>query len=131
MAITVETLKEFALDNGANLVGVAPVERFDAAPAGNQPEDILPGARAVVACARRIPYGELDSPPQPTTGQWRSSTCGWTNWPSRLPFSWTKMVGTPSPCLPTSLTASGKRKGIMAEFLSLTAMVVGMLPASS
>jgi epoxyqueuosine reductase len=62
MTITVDELKRFALDNGADLVGVAPCERFDKAPEGHRPEDILPGARVVVACARRIPVGTLDGP---------------------------------------------------------------------
>jgi len=62
MTIMVDELKQYALDSGADLVGVAPVERFDGAPAGHQPEDILPGARSVIACARRIPAGILDGP---------------------------------------------------------------------
>ena len=62
MTITADELKRFALDSGADLVGVAPCERFDEAPEGHRPEDILPGARAVVACARRIPVGTLDGP---------------------------------------------------------------------
>jgi epoxyqueuosine reductase QueG len=62
MSDVVDKLKQYALDNGADLVGVAPIERFGGAPQGHRPEDILPGARAVVACARRIPEGALDGP---------------------------------------------------------------------
>ncbi len=55
-------VKRLAVDNGLDLVGVASVDRFAAAPAGHHPEDLLPGARAVIACARRIPNGVLDGP---------------------------------------------------------------------
>jgi epoxyqueuosine reductase len=55
-------VKQLAVENGMNLIGVAPIGRFDAAPAGHHPGDILPGARTVVSCARRIPTGVLDGP---------------------------------------------------------------------
>ena len=35
-------------DNGASLVGIASVERFDDTPIGHHPRDFLPGARSVV-----------------------------------------------------------------------------------
>jgi epoxyqueuosine reductase len=35
-------------DNGASLVGIASVDRFDGAPRGHHPRDFLPGARSVV-----------------------------------------------------------------------------------
>ena len=57
---SVAELKQLARDHGADLVGAAPVERFAAAPAGHHPEDILPGAKTVIVCARRIPNGALD-----------------------------------------------------------------------
>ena len=47
--------KEFVLSKGADLVGIASVNRFDGAPDGHKPEDILPGAKTVVALAKRIP----------------------------------------------------------------------------
>jgi len=62
MTITTVSVKQFALDNGAELVGVAPVERFEGAPAGHHPADILPGAKSVVVCARPIPTGTFDGP---------------------------------------------------------------------
>ena len=34
--------------NGASLVGIAPVERFDGAPKGHHPRDFLQEARSVV-----------------------------------------------------------------------------------
>ncbi len=58
----VTEVKQLALNNGMDLVGVASIDRFAAAPAGHHPEDILPSAKAVVVCARRIPNGVLDGP---------------------------------------------------------------------
>lgn len=58
----VDKVKRFAMDHGADLVGVAPVARFDGAPAGHHPTDLLPDARSVVVCAQRIPAGTLDGP---------------------------------------------------------------------
>ena len=62
VTITTVSVKQFALDNGAELVGVAPVERFEGAPADHHPADILPGAKSVVVCARPIPSGAFDGP---------------------------------------------------------------------
>ncbi len=55
-------VKDFARSRGADLVGIAPVVRFEAAPHGHHPSDILAGARSVVACALRIPSGSLVGP---------------------------------------------------------------------
>jgi len=55
-------VKKLALANGVDLAGIAPIDRFTAAPAGHHPEDILPGAKAVISCARRIPGGVLLGP---------------------------------------------------------------------
>ena len=40
--------------HGASLVGVAPVERFQGAPTGHHPTDLLPGAQTVVAFGIRL-----------------------------------------------------------------------------
>jgi epoxyqueuosine reductase QueG len=63
MTAIVERLKQYALNLGADLVGIASVDRFDGAPMGHQPEDILPGSRAVISCALRIPASTLDGLP--------------------------------------------------------------------
>lgn len=48
-------MKEFALQQlGADLVGVASVDRFVEAPAGHRPEELLPGARSVIVMAGRM-----------------------------------------------------------------------------
>ena len=54
-------VKEFAQENGAELVGIAPVERFEGAPAGHHPHDILPDAKSVVVGARPIPASVFES----------------------------------------------------------------------
>ena len=54
-------MKKFARSLGADLVGAASVDRFDAAPEGHRPANILPQAKAVVVCAKRIPNGALES----------------------------------------------------------------------
>lgn len=55
-----EELKRFALEKGADLVGVAPVERFKYAPFGAKPQDLLPGARAVLSMAIWLTDTALD-----------------------------------------------------------------------
>ncbi|UCG82066.1 MAG: epoxyqueuosine reductase [Dehalococcoidia bacterium] len=63
MTAIVERLKQYAVNLGADLVGIASVDRFDKAPMGHQPEDILPRSRAVISCAVRIPASTLDGSP--------------------------------------------------------------------
>lgn len=58
----VNELKEYAMNSGADLIGVASVDRFGEAPSGHHPGDILTGAKSVVSCARRIPRGVLYGP---------------------------------------------------------------------
>jgi len=57
-----EDLKKFARSLGADLVGVASVDRFAGAPEGHRADDVLPQAKAVVVCAKRIPNGILEGP---------------------------------------------------------------------
>jgi len=56
-------VKEIAIDAGIDVVGIAPVERWEeeAAPEGHRPADILPGARSVVVLGAR----------GPTAGAWK------------------------------------------------------------
>ncbi len=55
----------FAKQNGAALVGIAPVERFSGAPQGHQPEDFVPGARTVIAMVMKIPNTIIRNIPSP------------------------------------------------------------------
>ncbi len=58
-----EAIKSLALKVGGDVVGVAPVARWDAfVPEGYRPYDILPGAKSVVVVGSR----------GPTAGAWRS-----------------------------------------------------------
>ena len=57
-------VKQFALDSGADVVGIANPRAWDAhVPEGSRPDDILPGALSVVVVGSR----------GPTAGGWRSS----------------------------------------------------------
>ena len=53
-------VKQFALDTGADVVGIAPVERWDKdVPEGHRPVDVLPGARSVIVVGARGPTSPL------------------------------------------------------------------------
>ncbi|UCH02502.1 MAG: epoxyqueuosine reductase, partial [Candidatus Bathyarchaeota archaeon] len=58
-------VRNFALREGADLVGIAPVARFREAPVGRKPEDLLPNAQSVVVLAKRIPKGIVETIPSP------------------------------------------------------------------
>jgi len=55
--LTSETIKEFALAHGADVVGVGGIERCEGAPPQMDPRNIFPEARSVIVIARRIPRG--------------------------------------------------------------------------
>ncbi len=48
-------VKEMVMDSGASLVGIASVDRFEGAPPGHGPTELLPGAKSVIVAAIRIP----------------------------------------------------------------------------
>lgn len=58
-----EEIKARVLSMGADLVGIAPLERFNGAPKGFNPIDIMTQAKTVVAIAKKMPnqlvYGNL------------------------------------------------------------------------
>lgn len=60
-----EEIKANALNIGADLIGVASVERFNGAPSGFHPTDIMPGTKSVVVIAKKMPdqlvYGILST----------------------------------------------------------------------
>jgi len=61
-------IKKTAVEFGADLCGVAPVERFREAPKGFGPADIYADARSVVVIARKFPEGAfLSNSPIPYT----------------------------------------------------------------
>ena len=54
-----EQVRQVALASGADLVGFAPISRFDNAPPELNPRTIYPGVRTVIAVACRQPRGAL------------------------------------------------------------------------
>ncbi|MGE5542914.1 MAG: epoxyqueuosine reductase [Bacillota bacterium] len=54
-------VKKAAVRLGADLCGIAPVSRFENAPEGFHPVDILRGCKSVVVLASRFPHGCLQS----------------------------------------------------------------------
>ncbi len=52
-------IKTYARGVGADLIGIAPVERFEGVPAEHHPVSIMPEARSVVVIGKRIPRGAL------------------------------------------------------------------------
>lgn len=61
MSSLTEDVKKFAEEKGADLTGVAPVERLKYAPYGAKPEDLLPGARTVISMAMWLTDSGLDA----------------------------------------------------------------------
>ncbi len=59
MADLTADMKEFAKQAGADLIGVAPMERFDDLPAKQSPRSISPEATSAVVIGRRITRGTL------------------------------------------------------------------------
>ncbi len=59
--IQTDELKKYILDSGAKLVGIAPASRFEGAPDGKRPEDLLPSAKSVVVIGIRLVDGALQS----------------------------------------------------------------------
>ncbi|MEM1717232.1 MAG: hypothetical protein QXJ19_01910 [Candidatus Bathyarchaeia archaeon] len=58
--LTAETVKRFARERGADLVGVASIDRFNGAPPHLHPaKSMLPTAKSVIVIAKRIPRGCL------------------------------------------------------------------------
>lgn len=64
-----QSVKQWALDSGAALVGIASIDRFDPmppyhdrAPEGHDPRDFVPGARSVISIAQPILNGVMDGP---------------------------------------------------------------------
>jgi len=51
--------KDFARSIGADLVGIAPVERFEKAPKGFHPKNLLPNAESLIVIGKAIPLGVL------------------------------------------------------------------------
>jgi len=53
--ITSDVVKRWAKDMGADIVGIASVDRFEGAPQGHGPRDLVPEAQSVIVAGIRIP----------------------------------------------------------------------------
>jgi len=56
-------LKQIAKRKGADLIGIAPADRFKKAPKGHRPIDILPSAKSVIVFAKRMLYSPIERLP--------------------------------------------------------------------
>lgn len=54
-------IKKFAYKFGADICGIAPIDRFDGAPVGFHPLDIYTNTKSVVVFAKKIPEGVFHS----------------------------------------------------------------------
>jgi epoxyqueuosine reductase len=81
-ALTTESLREFALSQGLDLLGVANIERFEGAPRRMHPASIFPEARSVIVVGKRI-----------LRGGWRGIEEG-TYWPSYTYFDYHGLLNT-------------------------------------
>lgn len=59
MALTAKEVKEKAKALGADVVGIAPIERWEGAPIQMDPRQIMPEARSVIAMGFRVMRGSL------------------------------------------------------------------------
>lgn len=58
--MTKEEVKDLFFRRGAELCGIADMKRFDEAPRGFHPRDVLPGCNTVISFAMRFPAGCLN-----------------------------------------------------------------------
>lgn len=54
-----QKVKQIVYDLGADLCGIASIDRFDEAPEGFHPRDVLPSCKSVVVFAKKFPVGTL------------------------------------------------------------------------
>lgn len=66
-------VEQVALENGADLVGFAPIHRFDNAPPQYHPQTIFPSTKTVIAVAVRQPRGTLKAVEEGT--YWQAYNC--------------------------------------------------------
>lgn len=59
--MTSSQIKTLIHGMGADLCGIAPVERFSEAPSGFHPTDIYKDCKSVVVFAKRLPFGALNA----------------------------------------------------------------------
>lgn len=60
--MTAKEVKELLISLGADLCGIASIDRFESAPKGFHPLDVYPACQSVISFACRFPVAALDSP---------------------------------------------------------------------
>lgn len=73
-------IKEIILNLGADLCGVANIDRFDQAPAGFHPRDIFPDCKLVVVFGVVLPKGLTKVEPRLVYGHFNNCTCPVADW---------------------------------------------------
>lgn len=58
--MTNSEIKELCRSLGAELLGIASVERFVNAPKGHHPADVMPTAKSVISLGTALPKGYLE-----------------------------------------------------------------------
>ena len=61
MNITKEQIKEYATSLGMEVCGIASIDRFNGAPEGTHPRDVLPGCKSVIVVAARLLDGVIQA----------------------------------------------------------------------
>jgi len=75
-----DQIKEFVLGLGADVCGVANVDRFSEAPAGFHPRDIFPDCKSVIVFGIALPKGLTKVEPRLIYGHFNSGTCPEVDW---------------------------------------------------
>lgn len=73
-------LKEFVLNLGADVCGVANIDRFAETPAGFHPADLFPGCKAVIMFGIALPKGLTMVEPRLIYGHFNHSTYPTVDW---------------------------------------------------
>lgn len=68
-------IKEFILSLGADVCGVAGIDRFSEAPAGFHPRDIFPDCKSIIVFGIALPKGLTKVEPRLIYGHFNYSTC--------------------------------------------------------
>ncbi len=68
-------IKEFVLSLGADVCGVANIDRFSEAPVGFHPQDIFPGCQSVIVFGIALPKGLTRVEPRLIYGYFNNSIC--------------------------------------------------------
>ncbi len=68
-------IKDLVLDLGADVCGIANIERFHEAPIGFHPKDIFPGCKSVIVFGFALPKGLLSVNPQIIYGHFNENSC--------------------------------------------------------